>query len=229
MKIILFLLTSVCWGVLTAQIDYSDYNELLKNNVSTQGKVNYKALKQKKEELNAIVGQLNKYFSVHLSKNVKLAYWINVYNANTLLLITDHYPLKSILDLDNGKTWDVKRIKIGMNTYSLNQIENEILRKEFKDARIHFALNCAAASCPPLLNKIYDPVDIESQLDQQTKLFLNSTVKSIAPNQIEISKLFEWYAGDFGDIILFVNKYSDLKFPDKTTFIYSAYNWKLNE
>ncbi|MBK8705831.1 MAG: DUF547 domain-containing protein [Saprospiraceae bacterium] len=104
-----------------------------------------------------------------------MAFWINVYNVFTIKLIADNYPLKSIMNLDGGKTWDVERIKIGGELYSLNQIENEIIRPQFKDPRIHFALNCAAKSCPPLYDKAYLPSQLDQQLDERTRSFVNST------------------------------------------------------
>ena len=85
----------------------------------------------------------------------KMAYWINVYNAFTIKMIVDNYPVSSITKLHGGKPWDVKWIELGEKKYSLNEIEHNILRPQFKDARIHFAVNCAAQSCPPILNKAW--------------------------------------------------------------------------
>jgi len=159
-----------------------------------------------------------------------MSYWINAYNAFTVKLIVDNYPLKSITKLENGKPWDKKWIKLGGKTYSLNNIENDILRPTYKDARIHFAVNCAAKSCPPLLNKAWTSRNLESNFERQAKAFINNnTYNKIGGNEIEISKIFEWYAVDFGNIVKYVNKYASTKADAKAKVKYMEYNWDLNE
>lgn len=212
-------------GVLGQNLDYSTYSSLLSKYVSNTGKVNYADLKKSKLDLEKIIVDLSENpvpFSA--AKNERLAYWINVYNANTLILIINYYPVKSIMDINNGKPWDLKIVKAGKVLYTLNQIENEIIRPEFKEARIHFALNCAAVSCPPLLNKAYTAKDLDQILDLQTKKYLNSF-----KNPTEVSKLFEWYKEDFGSVIAFINKYIDKKLDSNAKFVFAEYRWSLNE
>ena len=135
---------------------HEKWDNLLKEFVSNSGKVNYKGIK-------AVEGKLDDYLQIltenpvqtNWSKNEKMAYWINAYNAFTVKLIVKNYPVSSIMKLHNGKPWDVKWIQLGNKTYSLNEIEHRILRPKYKDARIHFAVNCAAKSCPPLLNRAW--------------------------------------------------------------------------
>ena len=218
----LFLITS--YNSFSQDLDYSSYSNLLAKYVSATGVVNYTNLKKSKSDLDHIV----LYFADHpIAKSAarmeRLAYWINVYNANTLKLVIGLYPIKSILEINNGKPWDLKIVKSGKEVYSLNQIENEIIRPEFKDARIHFALNCAAVSCPPLLDKAYTAADLDQILDMRTKSFITSM-----PNSIAVSKIFEWYKNDFGDVINFINKYADIKLAANTRLTYSEYNWSLN-
>lgn len=163
-------------------------------------------------------------------RDEQLAYWINAYNAFTIKLITDNYPVKSITDLHGGKPWDVKWIKLGNNTYSLNQIENEIIRPQFKEPRIHFAVNCAAKSCPPIANKAFTAANLEQMLEKQAIAFINNTeFNTISSEKVNISKIFEWYASDFGNIVDFINKYSKKPVSAKATISYKEYIWALND
>ena len=147
------------------------WDSLLQKHVSDDGLVNYAAFKTDQPLLDSFLNLLSTHPPLpEWSGADKMAYWINAYNAFTIDLILDHYPVSSIMRLDGGKTWDVRRIKIGEKKYSLNQIENEILRTEFKDPRIHFAINCAARSCPPLLNRAYTAGRLDSLLDQRTRM-----------------------------------------------------------
>jgi len=164
------------------------------------------------------------------SRGEKMAYWINAYNAFTIKLIVDNYPVKSIMDLEGGKPWDKKWIKLGDKTYSLNNIEHDILRPKYKDARIHFAVNCAAKSCPPVWNKAWTAANLNGQLERSAKAFINnSKYNSVGGSKAAISKIFEWYAVDFGNITDYLNKYANTKVAAGTMVTYQEYNWALNE
>lgn len=207
------------------------WNDLLKKHVSADGKVDYLGFKKDMAALESYLGGLTRNpVQDDWSRNEKMAYWINAYNAFTVKLILDNYPISSITKLDNGKTWDVKRITLGKNTYSLNNLENDILRPKFNDARIHFAVNCAAKSCPPLLNRAFMADKLDVQLEQQAKAFINNPkYNKISANEVQISKIFEWYAQDFGNIIEYLNKYSTTKINPNATVKYLEYDWALNE
>jgi len=142
----------------------------------------------------------------------RLAFWINAYNAYTLKLIRDNYPVESINDLHAGgrivghvtkKTaWDVSFAIAGGTTYTLNHIEHEIIRPVFQDPRVHFALVCAAKSCPPLRSEAYDGGRLDEQLDDQARVFLAQTDKNYFETDKRIahlSKILDWYRGDFAD------------------------------
>ena len=227
--IFLFLLWSI-GQTSEAQPDYKSWDTFLKKYVSATGDVDYKSIKSNKKELDAIT----KIFSAtsvlpSWSKNDQLAFWINAYNAFTIDLIVNNYPLKSIQGLDGGKPWDVKRINIGGKKYSLNNIENDIIRPQFKDARIHFAVNCAAKSCPPILNGAFFGKTLDTQLDEVTKKFINNKkYQTITSSNITLSKIFDWYVADFGDIVTFINKYSNVKVSKSATIAYKDYDWALN-
>ncbi len=208
--------------------DHGAFNSLLKSYVSN-GNVNYKGFKSSQTKLGAYISDLTSNAPASdWSRNEKLAYWMNLYNAATINLILDNYPLKSIMDLDGGKPWDVKRVTVDGQNYSLNDIEHKIIRPRFKDARIHFAVNCAAKSCPPISNTAFTGSNVNSELDRITKAFINSSANQIAGSSMSISKIFEWYAEDFGDIKEYINKYSSTKVSSDAAVSYIDYDWALN-
>lgn len=228
--IFVFLLWSI-GQTSEAQPDYKAWDTFLKKYVSATGDVDYKSIKANKKELDAIT----KTFSAtsvlsSWSKSDQLAFWINAYNAFTIDLIVNNYPLKSIQGLDGGKPWDVKRINIGGKKYSLNNIENDIIRPQFKDARIHFAVNCAAKSCPPILNGAFFGKTLDTQLDEVTKKYINNAnYQTITDSSMSLSKIFDWYAQDFGDIRIFINKYSVVKVNKNSNIKFRDYDWSLND
>ena len=139
----------------------------------------------------------------------------------------NNYPIAKITDLDGGKPWDRKWIKLGTKTYSLNNIENDIIRPQFKEPRIHFAVNCAAKSCPTLMNKAWLPNSLESDFTKMTKAFINnSTFNEISSGGATVSKIFEWYGEDFGDVKAFINRYANTKVNGDIKF--KDYDWSLN-
>ncbi len=207
------------------------FNDLLKKYVTADGTVNYKGFKADDHLLEDYLSQLkNNPVNSDWTKKEKLAYWINAYNAFTIKLIVDNYPISSIQKLDGGKPWDRKWIKIGDKTYSLNNIENDIIRPQFNEPRIHFAVNCAAKSCPPLSNSAWTPANLEEKFETATKKFINnSQYNAIDKNGATVSKIFDWYKEDFGDLTAFLNKYSDVQIKSGGKIKFMDYNWGLNE
>jgi hypothetical protein len=217
-----------------AQPDHSAWNSILKANVSSSGKVNYSAMKSSLADLEKYIKQLEGFGDRgDWSRNEKLAYWVNLYNAATVRLILSNYPVSSITDLNGGKPWDLKVVTIAGKKYTLNEIENDVIRPKFKDARIHFAVNCAAKSCPPLLNEAFTSERLNSQLNKQTKAFVNSSSSNeISEKKIVVSKIFEWYAADFtgsGSLIDYLNKYSTVQIKASASVNYKEYDWALNQ
>ena len=150
-------------------------------------------------------------------------------------MVASNYPTSSITKLEGGKPWDKKFVKSGDKIYTLNQIENEIIRPQFKDPRIHAALNCAAVSCPKLLQGAYFPAKLDEQLNQQCYAWINDESKNqITPNKLNLSQIFNWYKADFkasGGVIKFVGKYnhSKIMIHPKVKISYKEYHWGLNE
>ena len=228
--VIVCFLCVIIYGNSFAQPDFKSWDVFLKKYVSATGDVDYKRIKANRKELDAITKTFGApSVLTSWSKNDQLAFWINAYNVFTIDLIVNNYPIKSIQSLDGGKPWDVKRITIGGKKYSLNNIENDIIRPQFKDARIHFAVNCAAKSCPPILNGAFFGKSLDAQLDEVTKKFVNNAkYQNIVPSKLTLSKIFDWYAVDFGDIVTFINKYSNVKVNKNASITYREYDWALN-
>lgn len=210
--------------------DHSIWDGLLQQYVRSNGTVNYAGLKSQQGQLQSYLDELSQYPpQSDWSRQEAMAYWINAYNAFTIQLILDHLPVQSIRDIAGGQPWDKKWIRLGDSTYSLDQIENDILRPRYQDARIHFAVNCAARSCPPLHNRAFTAANLDRTLEQLTRQFINnSTFNSIKEDQIDISKIFDWYGGDFGDLRAYLNRYTTVRISGDAEIRFKAYNWALN-
>ena len=216
-------------AAVVAKPNHGAFNSLLSKYVSASGDVNYSGFRGAQSQLKAYMDDLvTNSPESSWGRNEKLAYWMNLYNATTINLILDNWPVSSITDLDGGKPWDVKRVTVDGKNYTLNDIEHKIIRPTFKDPRIHFAVNCAAKSCPPIAPKAFTASNVNSELDRLTKSFINSSANSISANSMSISKIFEWYAEDFGDIKSYINKYSNTKVSPGADVSYVDYNWALN-
>jgi len=209
---------------------HAAWNGLLSKYVSSTGNVDYGSFKKNEAQLDSYLSWLSANAPSKTDKSQKAkAYWINAYNAYTVKLIVDNYPVSSITDLHGGKPWDVSWIKLGGSTYSLNNIEHDILRPIWKDARIHFAVNCAAKSCPPIANKAYTVGNMNALLDSSTKKFINnSSYNSVSSSSLTLSKIFDWYKEDFGDLITYINKYSSVDVGSGASISFKDYNWSLN-
>ncbi len=221
-------------------ISHELWDGLLKKYASKDGKVNYKGFLQDSVQFNAYLTLLksNHPNNKHWNEQERLAYWINAYNAFTVKLIVDYYPVKSIKHIKKGlpfinSVWDIKFIKIEGATYDLNNIEHSILRTKFNEPRIHFAINCASVSCPDLRNEAYTPEQLQDQLSEQAKLFLNNPSKNkITTQKIELSSIFSWFRKDFkknGSLIDFLNIYAPTEIDQNAEIDYLDYDWNLNE
>jgi hypothetical protein len=234
-KITLILISVLSLSAVFAKNDHSAWGELLKKNVSSDGKVNYKKFKTDVAKLDAYLKALESDAPQNAwTANEKKAYWINAYNAYTVKLILNHYPTKTITNIKVGgkDAWKHAWIKIGTETLSLSDIEDKKLRDVYKDGRIHFVINCASKSCPILLNKAVTAANVESLLTETTKNFINGSQNKITAKSIEVSEIFNWYAADFkvgGTVIDFINKYSKTKIDASASITYKKYDWNLNE
>ncbi|MBM3976437.1 MAG: DUF547 domain-containing protein [Planctomycetes bacterium] len=184
------------------------------------------------------------------TREQRFAFWINAYNASVLDLIARNLPLTSIEDLStkSEKVWKREFVPLGAlapelrkERLSLDDIEHSILRKEFEDARVHVAVNCASESCPPLRAEAYVAARLTDQLDEQMRAFIADASRNridARKRELELSALFDWFAADFvrdaGSVQAYVQKYAPGSESDRA-WIKSAkprflpYSWKLNE
>ncbi|MBP9138798.1 MAG: DUF547 domain-containing protein [Flavobacteriales bacterium] len=215
------------------------WNELVKAHVKGS-LVDYKGMVKDKLKLEAYcVSLTNNVPTDAWTKQQKLAYYINLYNAQTVKLIVDNYPVASIRDLDPklsipgfNSVWHATKFMVGKKELSLNDVEHEILRN-MGEPRIHFAINCASGSCPPLRNEAYTAEKLEQQLTDQTKQFINSAqYNKITGSSVELSAIFDWFVGDFtkeGSLFQYLNKYSTVKINENAKVKYLDYDWSLND
>ncbi|MCK5401773.1 MAG: DUF547 domain-containing protein [Flavobacteriaceae bacterium] len=207
------------------------WNDLLQKYISANGNVDYKGFKSDHSTLKNYIATLSENTPTKTwTKEDKLAYWMNAYNALTVDLIVRHYPLKSIKDID--KPWGQRLWKLGNKWYNLEEIEHQILRK-MNEPRIHFGIVCASVSCPKLQNKAFTSSNLETQLTNATKGFLADPARNnLSQNSIKISKIFKWFSSDFkenGSLVDFINKYSEIVISQNASKSYKDYDWNLNE
>lgn len=206
------------------------WNTLLKTHVNSAGNVNYAAFKKEEAQLDAYLAELSGNApTAGWTRREGMAYWINAYNAATIKLILKNWPVKSITDLHGGKPWDVKWIELGGKTYSLNGIEHDILRPRYKDPGIHFAVNCAAVSCPPIPNKAFTPSNLTGLMAARAKAFIRNPTYNTIGETVAVSKIFDWYGEDFGDLREYLNKYAATPIPEGTEIGFKEYDWALNK
>jgi len=211
--------------------DHTIFNNLLSENISEKGETDYKGFIKNKAIFKLYLTSLSENIPTEKWPNEdKLAYWMNTYNAFTIKLIIDNYPTKSIKDIKNA--WDSRFFKLGNKWYNLSDIEHKILRK-MNDPRIHFGINCASFSCPPILNKAFSASNVNKELDFLAHQFINDVTRNnISEDSIQLSKIFQWYAKDFkteGSLIDYLNKYSDITINRNAKKSFRKYNWNLNE
>jgi len=222
-------------------IKHTIWDSLLQKHVTSEGLVDYKGIIEDSTRLNRYLDLLSRNHpnEQNWSRDERLAYWINAYNAFTVKLIVDHYPVASIKDIKNGvpfvnTVWDIKFIEIEERTYDLNNIEHGIIRPKFEEPRIHFAVNCAAQSCPKLQHFAYTAGRLDEQLTQSAEEFLaNERKNKVSENEVALSKIFTWYGGDFKtdgrSIIDYINQYAPVQVNENASISYLDYNWALND
>ena len=212
--------------------NHNAWDLLLQKHVSNSGIVDYKGFKEDRAVLKAYLDELATNLPEdNWTREDKLAYWINVYNAYTVKLIIDNYPIKSIKDIKDP--WGKRFFKLGSKWYNLNDVEHQILRK-MNEPRIHFAIVCASISCPKLENRAFYASNLEERLTSATKAFLNDASRNnISENSLKISKIFKWFTKDFkqnnGSLATFINTYTDIEIAKNAKISYNDYNWNLNE
>lgn len=225
--------------------DHSEFNNVVKMYVDDHGWVDYTALAKDTSTLDAYIAAVGAAAYDELGRDDKLALLINAYNAFTLRLIIDHWNdgnLESIKDIPDSLRWEDRRWNIGDMTLSLDNIEHDEIRPKFKEPRIHFALVCAAVSCPKLRNEAYVAARLEEQLEDQAR-YTHAHGRwyryDADENRLYLTSLYDpfWYGGDFdhhaGSVLKYVANYSDevkaaLDAGKPPRVSYIEYDWKLN-
>lgn len=187
-----------------------------------------------KKALDTILKDWAKIDATKLPQNEKAAFRINLYNAAMIDVALDHYPLESVTKIGDKDfaVFDKPMIVTPNGTISLNTLEKKQLIADFPDARIHFAVNCASESCPPLRNEAFVADKLEAQLQEQAVLFANSTraAQGTAEGGAIYSELFNWYSKDFGtkNPAEYLNKFRTAKIDPNTKQGWIKYDWSLN-
>ena len=225
---ILLLTTSLIFGF---DLTYKNYNSFLSKYVCNNG-VAYSKLAGDKsvEALSKEFSSLSRAEYDKCNETDKITYLINVYNFFTILLIKQNYPVTSIQKIK--KPWDTDFVPLFGNKVSLNHIEHEVLRKQFDEPRIHFALVCAALGCPPISPTAFVGEKLNQQLNKVAKTFLNDKAKNRAEgNKLFLSKIFEWYGEDFKKKHGGYKQYviAMLGLTGKYSVKFTNYDWNLNE
>lgn len=217
-----------------ADVDHTPFDSLLARFVDDRGRVNYAAWKASVEattQLHSYLTALGRTdIDTPADTNVTLAFWINAYNALTLAGVLHLYPIRTVREhtavVVGFNLWKNLRLHVAGKALSLSDIEHGILRAA-GEPRVHFALVCGANGCPVLPRQAYSPATLDHQLDVGERAFLaRPDAVTFDPERrvVRLSKLFKWYARDFGDELERIRR----SFGDGVKVEYQPYDWGLN-
>ncbi len=215
---------------------HATLSQLLAEHVDERGRVDYRGLRDNRRELERYLVAIaetspHKAPAIFPSREHSLAYWLNAYNAYVLYAITERPNLRSVHDSETDFFYWQRHV-FGGEELSLYHLENDVIRAEFADPRIHFALNCASAGCPALPREAFVPARLEEQLARETRKFCaDATNVRHRGTAIQMSQIFEWFAEDFakdGGPIEFCRKWGRDLPADAAVTSYIPYDWALN-
>jgi|TARA_B110000971_G_scaffold51813_1_gene52499 hypothetical protein len=228
-------------------IDHSEWNDLTHRFVTPSkdgiNRLAYSKFQQgEKKQLQAYILSLSKTPIRQYNRDEQKSYWINLYNAVTINLILDNYPIASIREIESGffsfGPWDKELIMVEGEKISLNDIEHRILRPIWKDPRIHYAVNCASIGCPNLQSKAFTAENAEALLNLAAVEFINhARAVKVKNNKLRVSSIYNWYKVDFGgtdvSIINHLRQYAKPELAEQLSNIGSIdnddhYNWSIN-
>ena len=237
-RILTLILTFFAFLAPAAEPWEADFGKLLAKHVTPAGRVKYSAWKASAEDMAALTKVTDAIAAAGPtdgSKDGRMAYYINAYNAWVLRGVLEKYPIASVRDIAPlFGFFTQERITVGGKKMSLNALEKQILIKEFRDPRVHFAINCASASCPPLLSTPYSAARLNGALDLSAKKFVNSNplAVQIAGKEAKVSMIFDWYADDFkaaGGAAAYINSLRAEPLPAGAKIKFQEYDWSLND
>ncbi len=236
----------------TATVDHSIWNTLLGTHVvegnDGLNRVNYAKFKSESHaKLKAYVASLERVDVAALDRPEQFAFWANLYNAKTIDIVLDHHPVKSIKDISlggsltalvTGGPWKAKVVKVAGQDLSLDDIEHGLLRKVFKDPRVHYAVNCASVGCPNLSKAAFTGAALQTQLDNGARAYVNSPRGiRVSGGKVTASSIYNWFQDDFGGNVSGVLQHArayasdDLKaaLNGVTSISEFDYDWRLND
>jgi hypothetical protein len=225
-----------------ASFDHSLYGEILRDYVYGDGLMNYIGLKDKEFKLDAYIEKISAVNRSSLSRYEDLALLINAYNAFTIKLILENPGIYSILDIPAAERWKNERWNIGGRKVSLYELEHDIIRKEFTEPRIHFALVYASRSSPGLINEPYTGKNLIEKLEEQGIYFFSKPENArwdTEDNILYLSRIVDWFYTDFGstdsEIVEFILNYVEAQIffhlrlnKNNIKLEYMSYDWGLN-
>jgi hypothetical protein len=229
---------------LAESFDHSKFDWVLKRYVDDKGLVDYNSI-ARDQQFSEYMQSLESAKVENLSYDGQLAFWLNAYNAVTVDKVIKKKPKKSVRETlvpglwTSTKFFTTREHNVANRLLSPDDIEHEIIRKEFKDPRIHFAIICASSGCPPMPRIAYTEENVQTRLEEETRKYLNSprgTRIDQAENTLYVSKIFTWFGDDFvqksGSFLAFMRPYLNeetLSFIERKPMIsYLEYNWALN-
>jgi len=231
-------------------VDHTRLTRVLREFVDSTGDVDYAGLQARGDSL--LRPYLHRLATAEvdaLGRKARLAFWINAYNAYTLKVIADHYPVENIWAVtpgpaepkDKNSPFDLEVGRVADTMRTLNEIEHQIIRPRFDEPRIHFALVCAAKSCPQLRREAYSGARLDDQLDEQARAFFHDDGKNRIPagdDRIVLSRILKWYGQDFGDSTADLQRFIASYFEDPVAdrletadyeVTFQEYDWTLND
>jgi hypothetical protein len=231
-----------------ASIDHAPWGRFLDRHVRTApdgvNRLIYgEAGDEGRRTLKAYIADLAALPISEYSRREQFPYWVNLYNALTVDVVLDHYPVATIMDIDispgwfsNGP-WGRKLVEIEGEALSLDDIEHRILRPIWKDPRIHFAVNCASIGCPNLMRDAFTADRMEAMLEAATRDYANHPRGAhVADGKLYLSTIFRWYGDDFGNeagVVDFIRRYAELSLAAAIGgidgFSDGGYDWALND
>jgi len=225
---------------------FEEWDGLLKKYVDDKGRVDYNRLKSDAADMAKLekvfasvaasspVSQPDKY----PTKAAKEAYYLNAYNVCVWKNVLTRLPKLKNVDSEKASFFYFTKFNIGGKEMNLVDLEKDQVRKQFKDGRVHFALNCASGGCPQLPPYAFTPQKLEQQLDKEARKFINEKRNvdyDPASKKLKLSHIFDWYKEDFGkadaNVIAWINNYRapDAKVPADAKIEYVDYDWTLND
>jgi hypothetical protein len=236
----------------TQTVDHGAFNTLLDSFVEVGGdgiaRVGYRRWKSEGHAaLKAYIGRLEAVDVAALDRPEQFAYWANLYNAKTLDIVLEHYPVRSIKDISlggglvalvTGGPWKAKVMKVAGEDLSLDDIEHGILRPVFKDPRVHYAVNCASNGCPNLGKEAFTGARLNEQLEAAARAFVNHPRgASVTREGLTVSSIYSWFKVDFGGddkgVIAHLKRYADAPLAAKlkglSVISDDQYDWSLND